>query len=167
MYISSLPGEDEPNEKIPIYLEENVLLAEFLIFYRPYLLDFLMDVSEKYEIILYSSLKSVFIKKILEKIENQKKFFEYCLGEEYCLFTNVTYGIKCIDIFLTNRKKEDIVFVDTTVKSLPFDSDNLIPISSYFTENQSDVELLNLAALLDEIYKAKDIRETIQKYRSA
>jgi TFIIF-interacting CTD phosphatase-like protein len=155
--------EEGADERIPIYIGET-LLTEISVYYRPFMHEFLKDMARKFEIIIYSSLNSSYVRTIIDRVQKDYNYFEYCLCEEFCAFSNFSYGVKCLEILLGNRDKKDIIFVDTTVKSLPFDPNNLIPIPSYSHKAGFDRELINLAAILDEISQSPNIPNTLFQF---
>ena len=138
--------------------------GEVSLFFRPFLQEFLDEMQKKFELILYSSLSKSTLNAVMNHIEKKQKYFVHCFDESFCIFANVSYGVKCIDFLLTNRSAEDIIVVDTTVKALPLTPDNLVPISRY-DQNSDDTELVKLAVALDLISKESDVRIAIKKNR--
>lgn len=98
--------------------------VEFSIDYRPYLYEFLDDMAEKYELVIYSRLDKEIIKKIVSSIEKKKKYFSYCFGKEFCFFANFSFAVKCLDFLYSNRLDRDIIAVDTKAASFPLSPDN-------------------------------------------
>ena len=128
--------------------------------FRPYAFKFLIDIKAKFEVILYSSLNYRYLNPIKNYIEKQGKFFAYCLDESYCLFANVFSGIKCLDFLCENRKLENIVVVDSSVKSFPLNYYNIIPYTFSLKENQ----LIKISKVLDSLVGQTDIQFIIRKY---
>ena len=156
---------DNADAVLPIN-EEKGHTGEIALFYRPLMRDFLEEIKGKYELIMYSSLSKTQLKVITDHLEELNKYFDYIFDETYCVFANVSYGVKCIDFLSTNRSPADIIVVDTTAEALPLSPDNLIPISRYEGDT-NDTELPKLAAVLDVIQEAKDVRVAIKKYRES
>ena len=159
----SMFNTDNADVVLPLS-EESKSSEELALFYRPLLLDFLEDVKSKFELIMYSSLRKAQLTAIMDHLEKESKYFEYIFNEAFCVFANVSYGVKCIDFLSTNRSPADIIVVDTTAQALPLSPNNLVPISRY-EGDANDSELAKLAAVLDVISKAKDVREAIREYR--
>ncbi len=164
MHVSMAPEEDA-DEKVPIYVNQNVLITEFSLHFRPRMFEFLRDMRGKFELILYSALNKVYVQAIVDCIQKREKYFAHVIGEDFCVFANLTYGVKCLDFLLSGRKLQHIMLVDTTVKCLPGSSDNFVPVPAYPGRDQTDQELPKLAALLDVIGKEKDVTEAITNYR--
>jgi len=165
MHVSSLAGEDEPDAKVPIYINEDTLIMEFALHFRPFIFDFLNDMKDKFELILYSSLNPTYVSAIVECLERKEKYFVHRFGEDFCIFANLSYGVKCLDFLLGNRNQEDIILVDTTVKCLPHYPDNFVPVPAYSWKNSKDQELPKLASLLDLLYKEQNVTEAISDFR--
>ena len=159
-------AEEGADKKVPIYYD-TTLITEFSLHYRPGLIEFLEDMKTKYELIIYSSLNKTYVDAIVRCIEENEKYFEYIFGEDFCIFANISYGVKCLDFLFGNRTKDDIILVDTTAKSLPFYSDNFVPIPSYCAINAKDYELAKLASLLDLMIAEPSIPKAITNFREA
>ena len=165
MHISTMVEEDA-DVKVPIYINKSIFVTELSLHFRPYLFDFLEDMSSKYELILYSSLNKAYVDSILEVIEGSKKYFEYIFNEDACVFANLSYGVKCLDFLLHNRTLDDIVLVDVTVKTLPCYSNNFVPILPYNQKSIEDKGLAFLSVAIDGcIMKGESVQETISGCR--
>ena len=165
MMISTF-GTERADAIIPIYPDGcESAIGELTVAYRPYLKDFLDDMKSKYELILYSSFSNTYIKPIIGILEREEKYFDYRFDETFCIFANISYGVKCIDFLLHNRSPADIIVIDTNVNTLPLSVNNFIPILYYQGNEKDDTELVKLAVLLDELAKVKDVREGIKKFR--
>lgn len=167
LMIVSTMAEKDANEIIPIFIDKTTYLTEISLYYRPYLFEFLNDMANKYELILYSSLNDSYVRTIFEGLQKDRKYFEYCFSEEFCVFANLSYGVKCLDFLYGNRDPSNIIFVDTTVKALPFSPDNFVPIPSYFAISESDKELIKLGCFLDELSGKPNIASSISNIRKA
>jgi len=127
---------------------------------RPFLFEFLNEMSKKYEIIIYTATHPLYADRILNFIEHKQKYFAYRLYRNHCIAVNEGKVYKSIDFLMTNRDPKEVVFVDNCVKSLTMNLKNSVPIKSYYGE-QSDCELFYLANYLNELYKEEDVREKI------
>lgn len=164
MLISTM-NDESADVTVPVYINGGILVTELYIHFRPYLFEFLSDMKSKYELILYSALNSAQVNSIVQTLERDERFFEYVFCEEYCIFANLTYGVKCLDFLLSNRTLQDIILVDTTVKCLPSYTDNFIPIQPYTIKNPMDTELIHLAIAIDKIMSYPDVQEGIDECR--
>lgn len=152
---------DYSDDIIQIRERQIDLVTQFSLNYRPYLMDFLEKVKEKYEIIIYTYLNSTYTKSILDVIEKKKKYFAYRLSEEYCVFANLYYGEKFLDFLLETRNPSDIILIDKTINCLPAFPDNIIPIPIYNGNKGEDCELAKLSAALYYLADSIDIRDGI------
>jgi len=143
---------------------------EISLLLRPFVYEFLEDVKTKFELILYSSLKNEYLIPIANYLEKIRltTYFVHRFDENFCLFANISSGIKCLDFLLENRRAQDIIVVDCTPKSLPLNPNNFIPIKRYegiISGSKQDNELVKLSVILDNLSKVDDAREVIKKFR--
>lgn len=125
--------------------------------YRPYLWEFLDDVKSKYELIVYSRLSQAYTTAFVNAMQKKSKYFSHVCHDEFCLFANLSCGVKFIDFLCDNRAEKDIVVVDTAASSLPFSRGNFVAVSSFDGTDCSDQELIRLAKLLDVVYNKSDV----------
>ena len=151
---------EDCDASVPIYLNDEVLISNLSIKYRPFLFEFLDDMASKYELILYSSLNSYYINAIISKIPQLGKYFNHIFGEEFCVFSNIEYGVKFLDFLLSNRTIESIVLADKTIKTLPNFPHNFVPVQP-FDEDKDDLELVKLGYSIDYIMQEKNSKNAI------
>ena len=108
---------------------------EISMILKPYVLEFLNDMDKKYEVIIYSSWNNNYLQAIITYLEKTKKYFSYCFDENFCLFANVSSGIKCLDFMSKKRSTKNIVSVETYIKMDSF-------ASSSCGVNRSDITFL-------------------------
>ncbi len=141
--------------------------TEISVKYRPYMHEFLEDMTANYELIVYSTFKREQVKAIVDSIEKRRKYFSYRFHDEFCLFANLSSGVKCLDFLYSGRSPADIILVDTRVKKLPLSVDNFVPVTSYNEEEPSDMGLIRLAAVLDKLAATKNVATAIKGYRTS
>ncbi len=139
---------------------------EVSLFFRPFMFEFLEEVRNKFELVIYSSLSKPYLDAIADRLEKTQKYFEHRFDESFCIFANISYGVKCIDFLLSNRSPENIIVVDTSARALPLTPENLVPIARY-EGDPADCELARLAAVLDLLAKEPDVRAAIRRFRKA
>ena len=157
---------DNADEVIHVETDNKLPIGELAVSYRPHVHEFLKYVKSRFELIVYSSFNGFFLDGIINSLERMEKFFVHRFDEDFCLFANISYSIKCLDFLLANRSLADIIMIDQTVRALPLTPDNLIPISAYDSLNPADEELPKLAILLDLVASAPDVRVAIRTLRS-
>ena len=115
------------------YEEQNNLIftnkLEIPIYIRPYTREFLMKMSEYYELIFFTSLEVDITRDLLREVWPSEQNLPPILGRESCsLIGDMT--IKELEI-IRNRKKSNIVILDHLMATWYFDQDNYIPIPPF------------------------------------
>lgn len=161
----SMYADETADEIIHIPKENSLPPADLSICYRPFLFDFLKNMHQHFELILYSSFNSACLKAIAKSIEKEEKYFSYLFSEEFCVFSNISNSIKCLDFLLGNRNPSNIIFIENSAISFPLSSDNVVPISIFQGKGIPDIELIKLGCILEALKEEKDIPEAIRRYR--
>jgi len=128
---------------------------------RPYVKEFLEEMSKEYEIIIYTASDPLYADRIINRIEYPGKYFAYRIYRKQCVRVKQRIH-KPLEFLCVNRNIKDIMIVDNCVHSFAFNIANGIPIKSFFGEEEC-TELLRLGKYLKELVKEKDIRERIMK----
>ena len=154
-------------------LEKNIPIPLIL---RPNLFEFLDNVYEKYELIIFTASNKNYADKIIDYIEKDKKYFSLRLYREHCIFIKPGIYIKDLRIF-NNRNLKNVILIDNSIFSFAnqlnngilitsFYNDNcdsfllsLIDYLEYFIEKCDDVRLINKKQFKFEIYKNDLIKE--------
>eukprot|EP00826_Nyctotherus_ovalis_P015129 TRINITY_DN1426_c0_g1_i2.p1 TRINITY_DN1426_c0_g1~~TRINITY_DN1426_c0_g1_i2.p1 ORF type:complete len:168 (-),score=23.53 TRINITY_DN1426_c0_g1_i2:166-669(-) len=158
MCVSTSP--EKSDVQVPLFVDE-MLVGELFVQFRPFLFEFLNDISSKYELILYSSLNRVYVEAIIANVPKLGKYFAYIFGDDYCVFANLDYGVKCLDFLLDDRNLGDILLVDKTPKSLPHFPYNFLPAPIYGKDNLGDRRLITLGVAIDHIMTHKTVQEGV------
>jgi len=129
---------------------------------RPYIFDFLTNVSRYYDIAVFTSSKQCYADTILDAIDPENKWFT----ERYYYHNCTVLGddgpaIKDLDIL--NRKLEHVVLVDDNITVYQEHIPNLIQIQEWTGHNQYDMELLDLSLILETVAFSKDVRKELNK----
>ena len=84
--------------------------------------DFLDQVSQHYEIILFDNGQSNFTKQVAENIisqsPNKKNYFSYILSKEHCSTNEANHDVKNLELFAglgSNRELKDCIIVDNNI----------------------------------------------------
>ena len=154
-------ARDTDDEIIEIKSDKSGVSTELSIKYRPYLYEFLDDVSQRFELVLYSTFNYYSVHAIANAIEKSKKYFSYRFHDEFCLFSNIASGVKCIDFLLGHRSNKDIIVVDTKSQTLPLSVNNFLPIEPFAEDGTDDKELIKLSRVLEEFADTKDVTAVI------
>jgi len=132
---------------------------------RPFLIDFLTEVSKFYEIILFTNENEEFIKPFITEIDNESKYFSYCLFGEHVQYVNGEY-LK--DMSCLGRDLNRCVVVDCYPSSFKNHVENGILVRRYVGEGSSDKTLYFLEDLLCRIALNKeidDVRNGLSMYK--
>ena len=133
---------------------------------RPGLEDFLDEIKEYYEIIVFTSGTREYADMILDVLEHkkQKKYFDGRLYREHTTFIGNKY-IK--DLSKIGRDLSKTLIVDNLPHSFKFQHENGILISSFYgDDNDEDKALIELKKILMKIYQENDdVRKSIFKFK--
>lgn len=155
-----LPKSDnEIGNKISFFEESR--LVRLSVQFRPYLIDFLENLSKLYEIHIFTAASEVYTEKIAEVIDPEGKFISKIHSRNQCLETKSGLFIKDLRI-LKVRELKDIIIVDNFVHSFAYQLDNGIPLLPW-NGNLLDTELPLLAKLLLEACKHYDVRDFLKE----
>lgn len=129
----------------------------FSIKIRPYLKDFLINSSKKFNLILLSASNIKYIEKVLKTLEIEKYFY-LVLDEQFCIqFGKI--NIKELEVFrqlYDDNCESEILIIDNNIFSFSFNIKQGILISS-FKDNSNDKELILLEEYLDFLLNSKKI----------
>ena len=144
-----------PFEENDIILEvefDNVLYNIYVLV-RPKALQFLINMSKYFEIVIFTASLSKYANPLLDIID-PKKVCSYRLYRDHCTLIN---GIFVKELKRLNRNIKDIIIIDNSPTSYAFNPQNGIPIKSWF-EDKNDNELEKLEPFLKFLSKVDDIK---------
>ena len=142
----------------------NIKINEGKLLLRPYLKDFLKEISKLYEIILFTAAIKDYAEPIINLIEKEEKFFSFKFYREHTIIIN-NFFVK--DISLIGRDIDKIIIVDNLPQNFMLQKENGILIKSFYGENKEDNSLFHLLKILIRIYNENDdVRNSIKKYKN-
>ena len=128
---------------------------------RPYVDEFLRELSNLYEIIIFTASIPEYANPVLDLLDKHK-CIKYRLFREHCVFDN---GIYIKDLKIFDRKINNMIIIDNNPLSYDNNVENGIPILSWY-EDTNDNELMKLIPILK--YMANndiiDVRTIINKF---
>ena len=130
---------------------------------RPKVINFLVKISQYYEIIIFTSSMKSYADNILDKIDKENKFFSYRLYNKH---TDIIKGKTIKDISKIGRNLKQIVLVDND-KSNALYKENFIHIKSWHYDLFDD-EIEKIQNILIEIAndnECDDIRNLLKKLK--
>ena len=126
---------------------------------RPGVINFLTKVSIYFEIIIFTSSAQSYANSILDKIDQQKKFFSYRLYKKHTSFEG---GKTIKDLSKIGRDLKKIIFVDNLRVNAKYQLDNLYLIKTW-TDDIMDNELEILGNYLESIVNSGKFNDDIRK----
>jgi len=128
---------------------------------RPYLKEFLKDMQDYYELIVYTSADKDYADEIIDFIESDRQYFAHRLYNSQCLIKENLYVFKELDLLCYNRNLKNILIVDNIVRNYSLDIKNGIPILDY-EGSTDDLELVYLASYLRKLANEDNPQEAIR-----
>jgi len=127
---------------------------------RPYCTEFLKEMSNYYEIMVFTASHEYYANAVMDYIDPKKEYIQHRLTRKHC----ETLGMNLVkDLRILNRDLKDVILVDNLASSYAVNLENGIPIIP-FTTNSDDQELMKLAEFLKKIHKSGDVRSSIDGY---
>lgn len=132
---------------------------------RPNALNLLKEMSELYEIIVFTAAEKDYAETVVNVLDPERKIIKKILSKEFCIPTKDGYFVKDLRIF-EDRSLSDILIVDDIVFSYAFQIGNGIPVIPYEGEDEEDNdELVYLSNYLKEIHGVTENISEINKER--
>ena len=126
---------------------------------RPYLDKFLAAIAGVFEVTVFTASQEVYAKRLLDLLDPKGQYIQHRLYRDSCLCVEGNY-LK--DLNVLGRDLTQTLLVDNSPHAFGYQIDNGVPIESWF-DDRSDRELLKLAAFLDTLHGATDVRTLIRK----
>jgi len=124
---------------------------------RPYAVEILKEISQHFEVIIFTASHACYANVVLDYLDPQNQYIHHRLFRENCVVTDEGIYIKDLRI-LGNRNLQDIVLVDNAAYSFGYQIDNGIPIIPYY-DNKEDLELKHLIPYLKSLAPVRDVRD--------
>jgi hypothetical protein len=135
---------------------------------RPGALDFLLELKEFYEIILYSSRKLSVIQDVAHLLDPKNTIFSQILSRKSCYLTKSKKFIKDLRIF-KNRNIKDMIIVDYKPQSFATTPKNGV-ILIHWNGDEADTQLIDkkfdYLAKLSKEYSCEFKNSKIMNYQS-
>ncbi len=131
---------------------------------RPYLQQFLSEMSKKYELIIFTAGTKEYADPILDLIDQKKIFFDKRLYRNHAVVKDDIY-IK--DLSKLGRDLSKVIILDNMPQNYELQKENGIFIRNYYGDDKDDNALRELIPILNKIAKnpKNDVREELKKMK--
>jgi len=127
--------------------------------FRPFLDFFLKEVSQVFDLMLFTASQQSYAGKVLGFIDPNFTFFKNVFYRESCKFVN---GQFFKDLSIITKNLSRICIIDNSPNAYSLQVENGIPITSYFGDS-NDLSLLDLLPFLKSLSHSDDFREVIRE----
>lgn len=124
---------------------------------RPYAIEILKELAEKFEIIVFTASHTCYASVVLDYLDPDNQIISQRLYRDNCVQTEEGLFVKDLRV-LQNRDLKDMLLVDNAAYSFGFQIENGIPIIPFY-DNYEDHELKFLAEYLKMFTDVDDVRE--------
>jgi CTD small phosphatase-like protein 2 len=142
--------------KLPIRFPHGEII-EAGINIRPYVMECLKELSQYFEIIVFTASHGCYANVVLDYLDPKEQYIHHRLFRESCVTTDEGIYIKDLRV-LANRNLQDVVIVDNAAYSFGYQIENGIPIIPFY-DNKTDTELKTLTAYMKVLFASKDQRD--------
>jgi hypothetical protein len=134
---------------------------------RPGTSQFLQEMKQIYELIIFANNSFEYISKILKSFENNEKFFEYILSNNQLNFEK-NGSISNLDCL--NRDLKNIIILDKQQSISKLNKDNIIYVKPFYGDVNNDGNILNklgeiLINIKYDMEEVDDIRISLIKHK--
>ena len=148
-----------PKNDIILDVDFEGVINKIYVLVRPYAEEFLKNVSQLFEIIIFTASISKYASPLLDILDKDKNI-KFRLFREHCTYFN---GIFIKNLKRLNRSLKDIIIVDNSPFAYAFDSENGLPIKSWY-DDPDDIELKKIEPLIIFLSTVKDVRKYIDRF---
>jgi CTD small phosphatase-like protein 2 len=122
---------------------------------RPFARELLKFAAQRFEVIVFTASRKEYADKILDFLDLGRELVSLRIYREHCITTEIGY-VKDLRIF-HGRSLDKMILVDNSLISAAYQMENLIPIMSWYGD-ENDRELLKLINFLGVLSKIPDVR---------
>ncbi len=133
-----------------------------MISLRPGFKKFIKQMSQKYEIVVYSREDTVFLESVIKNVDPNSMYFRYYFGNQFLILTK--NGLQK-DLGLLNRDLDKIVVLDFKNDKYLNNNNNVLYMKEYTGEEEDD-SLRKACSILSYMAnpKVKDVRKVIDRF---
>ena len=146
----------KPFDKVLKFSNKDKTEDTFGVRFRPYLMEFIQRMSKFYDLGIYTASLGEYMEEIVKILDPNKQIFCTTLHRDHCV---------CVDDIhiktMTNFEGQNVILIDNLIYSYSFQLKQGIPILP-FVNDPDDVELKDLATILEKINEYESYEEMIQ-----
>lgn len=123
---------------------------------RPFVKDFLLKMSQIYEVVVFTSSQQSYADTVLNFLDPSHTLIHHRFYRQHCHFISTT-AYKDLRLF-TGIPLPHIIICDNVIANFALQLDNGVPVKTW-TGDKKDQELVFLAQYLGKLVGAADVRE--------
>jgi len=130
---------------------------------RPFLFGFLEEVSQYYELIIFTSATEAYANSVIEAIEQEKKYFDFIFYRQHTIIIGNEF-VK--DLTRIGRPLNSTIIIDNMPQNFRFQKENGICVKPFWGQDSNDKTLYNLIPILIDVAKmGGDVRISLSKFK--
>jgi Dullard-like phosphatase family protein len=142
-------------------MEEN---GEGYVRIRPFLFGFLEEVSQLYELIIFTSSEKEYADSVIEAIEHERTYFDHVFYRQHTIIVGNDF-VK--DLTRIGRPLNSTIIIDNMPQNFKLQKENGILIKPFWGQDSNDKTLYDLMPILLDIAKeGGDVRYGLNKFRN-
>ncbi|KAK0394075.1 hypothetical protein QR680_000556 [Steinernema hermaphroditum] len=123
------------------------------VHYRPHVEDFLMVVSQWFELVIYTAGSEDYAAPVIDRLDDGRGIFSQRFYRQHCVPDGFD---RTKDLTAVHRDLSSIFIIDNSPSAYKNFKQNAIPIESWY-DDPNDTALLDLVPLLDSLRSADDL----------
>ena len=133
------------------------------VFFRPYLKSFLKEISNYFNLAIFTAAMKNYADTILDYIDPKNEYFQFRLYRDACIPIQNKLYIKDLRI-IKDYDPSNVILMDNSLYSFMNQPSNGMLVNSFYT-NHNDNQLINAKSfLIDHIYPCEDVRKECEKW---
>ena len=144
------------------YSDENYIYY-IDVFFRPYLQQFLKEVSKYFDLAIFTAATKGYADIILDYIDPKNEYFQFRLYRDACIPIQQRLYIKDLRI-IKDYDPKNVILMDNSLYSFMNQPSNGMLVNSFYT-NYKDTQLISAKNfLINHIFPCDDIRKECEKW---
>ena len=133
------------------------------VFFRPYLKLFLQEISNYFDLAIFTAAMRNYADTILDYIDPENEYFKFRLYRDACIPIQNKLYIKDLRI-IKDYDPSNVILMDNSLYSFMNQPSNGMLVNSFYT-NPNDIQLINAKSfLVEHIFPCDDVRKECEKW---